>query len=656
MTWLQTVPTILVAVLIIFVPGALLARCLGTRGLAWAATAAPLTVSLVSVGAILAQKVHVRWSLGVLAVVTIVACAIAVAARLPLILRRRREGRGGAPWTWPPLPLALSVAAGFAVPVLILGIRFAKIFINPANISQTYDNVFHLNAIRFILNTGNGSSLNIGTLDPVSPSMFYPAAWHDLVALVVGATTVPIPVGVNAVNMVLGALVWTTSSIYLASRVLGTRPATFLATGALAAAFGAFPYLLMEFGVLYPNFLALTVLPVFVALAADLVKVSVEPRPGPVLAAVLIAAGLPGLALAHPSVLMAFGVFALAPLVAWLVLRVRDAVRGQLAWPWAAGAVVVVAAYVVTLNYMWGVVRPSKAASFWPPVQTISQAFGEALTNGPLGRPTPWLVAALTLVGIYAVFRRRRGYWLLGAFAISCFLFIVVSAFAKDDLRNFFTGVWYNDSYRLAAMLPVFALPVAAVGAQWLFGLAMATKPITALQPVGRRRVALAVGAVGWVAVIVLAQGYAVASAQGKARAQYALTSDSALLTTDENTLLLRVPEHVPTNGIIVDNPGTGGALAYALANRRVVLPAVSSSPGPDDQTLIQHLPSVNHDPAVCAAVKALGSFYVLDFGPREINGMHHTFPTSEQLATTPGLELVDHEGAAKLYRITACG
>lgn len=656
MTWLQTIPTIIVAALIVFVPGAMLARCLGARGLTWAATAAPLTVSLVSLAAIAAQKLHVPWSLGVLVAFTLAGCLVVLAIRLPFVLRLHKAGQGRTAWVRPSRTLVLAICAGFAAPAAILAIRFSKIFIAPENISQTYDNVFHLNAVRFILNTGNGSSLNISNLNEAAASGFYPAAWHDLVALVVGTMSVPIPVGTNAVNMVIGALVWTISSMYLASRVLGNRPAAFLATGALTAAFTAFPYLLVEFGVLYPNFLAIAILPAFMALAADMLKLSAAPRPGPLLAAVLIAVGLPGLAMAHPSILMAFGLFALAPLVTWLVLRIRDAAVGRTPWPWAAGAAALALAYFVLLDIFWGVVRPSKAASAWPPFQTIPQGIGEALTGGLLGRPMPWLAASLMVVGVYAVFRLRRGYWLLGAYAISVFLFVVSSAFKQDDLRDFITQVWYNDSYRLAAMIPVFALPLAAAGAVWLFDLAMAARPV-AKRLQGRGRTAgLALGVASWVILIVLAQGFAVATAQGMARAKYDYTATAPLLTSDEHALLMRLDQHVPADGTIIANPATGASLAYALADRNVILPAVGSKADKSDSIVLGYFPGLGTNPAVCHAVEKLNAFYLLDFGNQQVNNLHTVFPTSEQLAILPGLKLLDHEGDVKLYRITDCG
>ena len=61
---------------------------------------------------------------------------------------------------------------------------------------------------------------------------------------------------------------------------------------------------------------------------------------------------------------------------------------------------------------------------------------------------------------------------MLAGFVITAVLYVVVSGTLKGDVRSALTGVWYNDSNRIAALLPLTALPFAAVGvdalAVWL--------------------------------------------------------------------------------------------------------------------------------------------------------------------------------------------
>lgn len=656
MTWFDAVPALLIAGLIIFVPGALLARSCGTRGIAWAGVSAPLGISLIAIGAVVASVAGVRWSLWVLITLTLAASALALALRLVIHrfrpLTSRPEPRFGLSGN---IPLASASLGGFALGAIILGVRFSKIFITPNNISQTYDNVFHLNAVRYIMDTGNGSSLSIGSIEPGVPGTFYPAAWHDFVALVAETAQASIPVSVNAVNLVIGALVWTISCFYLVTRVLGSRPAAYLVTGALAAGFSAFPYLLVFFGVLYPNFLAIALLPALIALVVDVLRLSTMSHPGSKLGLALLIGALPGLALTHPSVLMALGAFAIAPILVWLYYRIVAYRQQELSLIWLVGSSALVVFYLVALNKAWVTLRPSAAASFWPPKQTMAQAIGEAVTNAPQGRPVPYIVFALTLVGLYALVRERRHFWVICSYAISVLLFVAVSGFPKNDLRAFLTGVWYNDPYRLAAMLPVFAVPIAAYGAVWMFDSVFRYLQGHTALATDRFNFRGIVGIAGVLVAAFLVQGGAVGAAQTQATNSYRITDTSQLLSLDERALLGRVDSSIPPGAIVIANPGTGASLAYALADRRVLLPAVNSAPSADERVLFKDFGQLGQNTLICNIVTKLGANFILDFGAQEVNGGHHTFPTSAELAQSPALKLLDHEGNAKLYEITAC-
>jgi len=608
------------------------------------------------VGAVAASIVGARWSVWALITFTLVVSGVSLLVRYTFRRIKKPSYVGGNGFFMRcKLSLVAAAVAGFVVPAAILCVRFATMFGRPENISQTYDNVFHLNAVRYIIDTGNGSSLTIGSIEPGAPGSFYPAAWHDLVALVVEAAHVSIPVGVNSVNIVVAALVWTMSCLYLVSRVLGSRPATFLIAGALAAGFSAFPYLLVYFGVLYPNFLAIAVLPALIALVADILRLSQEDSPGPVLGVALLAGATPGLGLAHPSVLMALAAFAIGPLGVWLYQRFISYRGHQLPLPRFIGCIVIAMVYAGFLYAAWKKLRPSASASFWPPKQTMAQAIGEAITNAPQGRPVPYVIFALTIIGLYAMLRERRHFWVVGSYAISILFFVAVSGFPKNNLRAFLTGVWYNDPFRLAAMLPIFALPIACYGALWAYSAAVSALRERYMGVHLGVMVQNSFGIIACVLVALVAQGGAVAAAQREAASSYLITATSQLLTLNEQTLLERIGTEIPMDAKIIANPGTGASLAYAFANRRVLLPAVNSVPNGDEKKLFSELAQVGRDSSVCSLVTKLNSYFVLDFGAQEVNGGHHTFPTSEQLTQAPGLKLVDHEGSVKLYEIVAC-
>ncbi|AIY01265.1 hypothetical protein ART_1666 [Arthrobacter sp. PAMC 25486] len=674
MTWLETVPTIAVAALVVIMPGAILGRALGARGLAWLAAAAPLTVSLVAVGTIAAGAIGLRWNPVVLGIFTLASAGIVwgvrklVATRMAMVNRatqrpatkpagrpselHRAELRPAAQQRTTPA-MVLAGIGGLAFGVAAIWSNLTRTFIAPENISQTYDNVHHLSAIRAIVESGNGSAFSVGAMIHNGPSGVYPFAWHNLVALTVELSNVPLPVAVNSVNIVIGALVWTLACMYLATCVAGNRPAVLLLSGALAGSFGAFPFLALGWGVLYPNFLAIALLPVFIGLVADLLKLSVKPRNGPVVSLAFLVIGAPGLALAHPNVVMALAAFTIPLLLFWLgrLIGARKFPLGAM-----GAATLGVALYLVVFVAAWDRIRPSAAGSHWPPTLTLPVAAGEALATSPLQVLFSWPVFLLTLLGIAAVCAQWRRLWVLGPFLVGVMFFVVVSGFPDNELRHSITGVFFNDSNRLAALLPVMALPVMVMGAFWCFDLAVKAIPANVLAAAPR---AAAVAGVGVVAALVLGlstQNNSVATTVVETSDYYASTPDSWLLSSDEAALIKRAPEHIPADATVIGHPANGGSLIYALDGYKTIMPSLASVQSPEIQTIWSHLPELNENPAVCEAIRTLDAYYYLDFGSgRQVSDMRMTIPSSEDLALTPGLTLLDEQGAARLYRIDAC-
>ncbi|WP_374208283.1 DUF6541 family protein, partial [Microbacterium sp. Bi128] len=312
--------------------------------------------------------------------------------------------------------------------------------------------------------------------------------------------------------------------------------------------------------------------------------------------------------------------------------------------------------------------RPPLEASFWGPYQSIPKAIGEAVTISPDGLALAWLVAPLVFLGLWACFQDRwQRVWIAAVFALFTYLFVVVSGFTRSETRDFLTGVWYNDSYRIAALLPLVAVLLVAVGIDW------AGRRILAVR--GRSK-ALAValdGSPRWgragtaayrtvgIAAVVLAAialgqqgGLELEVEQGSRN--YRLAADSPLVSTDELQLMKRLPQTVPENALLIDNPYTGAALSYALGERKSAQLHVMSYVSPDVKRIYDSMGNVTTDASVCQAVRAANAYYILDFGPVEVHGGDHTPAGLRNLAANPGVQLIDSQGEAKLYKVTACG
>lgn len=656
MSWMQTIPTIVVGLLVLFLPGALLARTMGARGLTLWSASAPLTVSIASVAAVLLQLLHIGWSVASMLLVTLVLATVAASVRI-LWLRRRS---GGLPrfelGRRPSVLRSAGYLVAVGIPAAIISIRFSRIFGGPEHISQTYDNVFHLNALRVIGESGRASSLTLASLDASSDRLsFYPAAWHDVVALVIDASGTTIPAGVNVTNTIIASLVWPLSAMFLVSTLTGRRPLPTMMTGALAAGFASFPYLMVDFGVLYPNLLAISMLPFCLGVVVELLGIGRDTAATPVLFFFLLAVTAVGLTLAHPSTTMALIAFAFAPLLASLARRVL-LLRGRPHWiRKSLVSLAALIAYCLIAWALWTRVRPSEAASFWPPLTTVPRAIGEAVTSAPQSPDVPWLLFALTIAGTIVLLAQRK-LWILGCFAISTAFYAVVAGYPAGPTRSFWTGVWYNDTYRLAALLPTTALVVAAIGGSWLIerALQQGRRKLTPSKRPVLRPLTFAVSVALVVAAAALAQGRSISSEQAKAARSYSSTDASPLLSSSEEALLKRLDRHVPAGSVVVGNPWTGASLVYAYSGRTAMLPAISSSPSPAERIILSRLKAVAKDREVCQMIARENSYYVLDFGSKEVHqGKHYAALSS--LAGTDGLRLLDSEGDASLYEVTAC-
>ncbi|WP_160664706.1 DUF6541 family protein [Pseudarthrobacter sp. ATCC 49987] len=656
MSWFDYVPAFLTGACILLLPGLGAGYAFGARGLMLWAGAGPLSVSLIGASAVLAAAAGIPWSILAVTGLSVLACLVGLA------LRR---------WIWPPRgtpALTSSTGRAWLVPASlivsgsIVGFRIISIFESPDNISQTFDNVFHLNAIRFILDTGSASSLTIGNLvDSTGHPGIYPAAWHAFVSLTVQLTALPIPGVVNVCNVLIGALIWPAGCVYLTRRILGANPVATWVAAIAAAGFSQFPYLLLDFGVLYPLMLATAVLPFALSLVVSVLDTGNAERHGIGSSALVLAMTVPGIALAHPSALLALLAFGtpwvLKRLITWNAALVPKTAKPlSRVLPFAVMLCFVLGAYI-----FWKALRPEAEAAFWPPIQSLSQAFGEAVTASGMGRPMPVVLAVLTVTGVCVAASARRLWPLLMSFTAAVALYVVVSGMWFGRFRSFLTGGWYNDSNRIAALLPVVTVPVVALGAVWIAGLAVSrykaygTAILRALPSSWRRFAYAGSVALVWVSFAGITQFQTVEPEVSNGANSYRLTDDSKLLSKDERALLAAVDEHVPSDEIVIGNPWTGASLVYALSDRKTLEPHMLGEPSETVRLIERRLNQLDSDPTVCDAVRTLKSYWVLDFGKLEVHGGSHPYTGISNLESRPSFRLVEKRGNARLYEIVGC-
>lgn len=668
MDWSLAIVPFIAALALIFIPGMLIAVAAGQKGFDAVGIAPALSVAAISISAIIAPMIGLTWAAWVPLVFALLLAALAYGV-LTLLeqLRPSATDPGVARGTWWSTRQGWAYG-GWAVGALLLIRNSTNAIGNPTWVSQTYDANFHLNAIRYIADHGNASSLFISSMTSGDGSAaFYPAAWHGLASLVFELSGAQIPVVANTMSVVIAGVIWPLSVLYLVRQLFSVARPTLLVAGVISAAYISFPLLLIYFGVLYPNSLGISLLPVGVSLVGQVFGLGNRRR-------ITVGQGLTlgvlvslAIALAHPNMVMTLLVMAV-PMVAFFALRqVLRAVRGEVSPATVAAQVLLGAALVYAVWILWGIVRPPKEAGGWEPGASDTTAIAEALLNNALGVGNLWVISLLGLVGAFSIFHARRNLiWLVALWAYIAYFYIAGRSMTWDDGRDWVVGVWYHDPFRTAALLPVVAAPLAVLGADYLVKWVLERTC-----PLAEKRTALPLALVSVVALVPLVwatqgnkymEDYVATTFWG-----YAPTPDSPLLTPDEYKVLNAVDDYVPEGATIIVNPWTGAGLAYALADREVTGYHTSYEPTPDNAVLIKDLDEAATDPAVCQAVQDENARYALYFGGREINehisGKHTAEYSSleyleqlKALGDNQSVEVLYQSGEAVLYRINICG
>jgi hypothetical protein len=657
--WLAVLLPALIAVVVIFAPGYLLSRSAGA-GRALAVGAGPLlSLSLVDVAALGLSYLHIPWTWWSFSIVAAAAAAATFALRR--MLPRRAEASPDKHDRSAKSTLWLTLAT--LIPACIITVQLVLVFRSPDLISQTTDGVFHLNAVRYMLDSGNGSVFAPSIGLNGAPSV-YPASWHSVVAMVAGSSGATIPQSVTAVNLVIGALVWPTGVIFFLRQLIGNNPFGLISGGVLSSCFGIFPFRLLDWGVLYPSFLSVaTTLPA-VALIMLYFKRSNSGDSLRTPATVwLMLWCIPGIFLTQPSGMLMLLAICL-PLIMSAENRLFDmplaASRSRRLPDWFPQARLPVNILLLgSAVVLWVLLRPVPLTEtrFTVPTETPAQALGELVWAAPLRSLPSFAVAILIAIGFLTIIRNKRQRWFGLSHAIVSLLFFAAAGMPTGFLRTFLTGSWYDDYNRVAASLVLTWVPLGAVGAVKMLDVIAATTA-RKFQPIQAARLTAA-GAVGMLVItFVSAQSLSTSAGIQSAAANFNIDQNARMMSSDEQALFKKLPELVPADAAVVGDPWNGSALAYFESGTKMVFSHMFVPMTPDRDLVARHLNEISYNPEVCDAVRRLNIRFVLhsyqpvfDFGyPRDgqYDGLRY-IPLSD------GFSKVASVGIANLYKVDAC-
>jgi hypothetical protein len=342
---------VLIALLLLIVPGAIVARISRLTWPTAVAVGPALTYGVVGLAIIPFGALGIPWN----TLTAVFALAVVAAAALGVrkVLDRYRDP--AAETRSPAGRPTLAVAAGVVLGALLIGVAAVRGMPHWQSIPSTWDAVWHANTVRWILDTGQASSTHMGELRNVEThaELYYPSVFHALatvLALVIGAA----PTTAYTLSS-LAAAIWLfpVSAAVLTWHLLRPRTTEWRTAGAaataaaLSASFTAVPYVEFDTASM-PNLAAYgTAVPTFVLITSTLRHRDRIP------AAVLALLGV-------FSVHITGGVIVVTFVVAWWLLdALWRPIRGRLA-DFATLVAVAVPTVLALLPQFLGVLRQAE--------------------------------------------------------------------------------------------------------------------------------------------------------------------------------------------------------------------------------------------------------------------------------------------------------
>jgi hypothetical protein len=349
---------VIIALLLLILPGAIIAASARLTWLVAVAVGPALTYGAVGLATVPFGALGVPWNAWT-ALATLVVVAAGAAGAAVLLARYRDAGADASKAASARGP-TLTVAAGVALGAVLIGCAALWGMPHWQSIPSTWDAVWHANTVRFIADTGQASPTHMGELRNVETHapLYYPTAFHALAAVACQLTGAASTTGYTLSSLApsiwlfpvsAALLTWRllrriagpwrtaaapTGSVWSASSAPAFAAASSASAAALSASFTAVPY--VEFATAaMPNLVAFGLaVPVFVLVASTsrhrdrigvavlaLVGVFSVHLTGGVITILLIAAWWLGDALWHPvrgrvaDALVLAGVAAAAALV-----------------------------------------------------------------------------------------------------------------------------------------------------------------------------------------------------------------------------------------------------------------------------------------------------------------------------------------------------
>ncbi|KZB83230.1 DUF6541 family protein [Amycolatopsis regifaucium] len=633
---------VLLVVLAFWLPGLVFGAAIRLRGWTLAAAAPLLTFGLVAIAIPILGRFGIRWSM--LNVGLWVLALSVVGFGLSFLVLRFTAKRHPDWAEDDEAPKSSSrdhllIGAGVLVGVGVGAVTFLRGSHSLDNVQQDWDAPFHGNLVRWIAEHGDARPSTVGAIAnlPNQTDYFYPDTYHALLALVFGKGGLTMMPTLNlAALMVVLTIPLGVAAMCRAWRmpVLGVA-----AAAAVSTWFTAFPYDSLWRGPLWPYVAGVALVPAMLALAHLLLK------PRGIAGPVAIGVGVAGLAGLHTSLIFVIMVYFLLILLA-VLFRLE-----KIGWRRSAASLVatIVAAVVLGVPQVLPALYNAGGvtSAYWASEATVSGAFGQTITFSPMASFPQWWIGVPAIIGVFFLVRHRRMLWMVGAYVVLGGLFAATISM-ETPLIHTLTGVFYNDHWRIGALVPL----AGAVA----FGEFVHTASGKFAEKLGERKpdlnpfTAAIVGAVliGLVVTALSKGGYI-----GRNSSTLAMKyGDGPAVSKAEEAAYTWLGQHVVPGERVMNDKADGSVWMYALSG---VQPVEWTNYGAEFTTkagwLSVFLNDINREPRVRQALDELKVRYVI-VGKGKVAPASKPAVGLQRLDITPGFKRVFHNSDASIYEI----
>ncbi len=723
--WRQFALAVAVALVLCYVPGYLFSRALGTKRATSLVVAPLISVCLIGFSGIAIYPLGLR---GVTPLLGGVGLFILIAAGLSYLIQKVRPTQQNQFHTNHVEKNSLNgvflLITAF-ISTAIFFVIFHKAIRNPSWFLQSSDNYAHLAYITRSVQSGVYSILHAAFYTGARPELqtpffdegFYPILFHSFAAVTAAITGLNEVLTENVVWFVFVAVIYPVGVCALL-QVIGKRNLTFsLLTSFVAFAQLAFPIRMVTVHAVFPNVAGFCLVPTVAAVFILSFNEDISCKEActsthsgqkfsvNIHTLCLCFMGIIALALVHPSADFLWAIFVLPYVLCNLLPSFAQYLSKKFELPKPKKIILLICLECVILGFaigMWNIVLNSSFMAptvnfLWEiyidPIQSVL-----SILNFGLLMNLPQILFAIAFwLGFASCCMNKNCRWLTLVFLMTAVIY-VASLSDVLPIKRFFSGFWYTDPERTAAMVAIAAVPIAIIGMEtsitFVFDLIKhviktvkekgnkgektISKNITCDNSVDEEQttcrpcmilknsgVLMCIVAVLWGCVLLSPWNLASLPKIEHSEIRYGIIWLNEVFEPREHTTykadedkFVKKALQIVGNDLVVNNPYDGSLVLNSLYGMNVFYRAkVEAEELPQSTIIRTKLNEVASNPEVQQAVRETGARYVLLLdleNPALLGNQSSYFPGLQITDRDPGFEIVLREGPYRLYKITA--